>query len=129
MKRLLMVIVMALVCSEGAAFAYSDADSPSIACNGNAGNYVRIAFIVGFTPDHQEPGNGTIVDVKFSSGMSGKDVVVSFKDAQSLGATVILEGYCETNNYFNTHWAYDSGVNGAQYTVTYGTPIKITRIN
>lgn len=129
MKKLLLLVVMTLVCFEGAAFAFSDADSPSIACNGHSGNYVRIAFIVSFTPDPQALGNETIVDAKFSSGMAGKDVVVSFKDAQTLGATVILDGFCESNNYMNTHWAYDSGTDGAQYTITYGDPLKISRIN
>jgi hypothetical protein len=130
MKKVWLLVVLALICFEGAAFAYTDADSPSIACNGYAGSYVRIAFVVTFAPvDNQEPGNETIVDAKFSSGMAGKDVVISFKDAQTLGATIVLEGFCEPNGYLNTHWAYDSGNYGAQYTITYENPLKISRIN
>jgi hypothetical protein len=128
MKKLSFLAVAALLLTGGRAFAAVDADSPSIACNVNRGQYVRVSFVVEFLPDHPEPGNDTIVDAKFSSGMSGKDVVVSFKDAQHLSAMVTLDGYCEPSGWMNTHWAYDSHANGASYTITYQNPISIVNI-
>jgi len=48
-------------------------------------------------------------------------------DGQTSGAVMAFEGFCE-QNYFNIHWAYNSGVEGSAYTVEFGDIIKVSKI-